>query len=54
LFSEPRFRQRGYFNVGQIDRLVNEHRSGKKDNGELLWELINLELWQRIFIEGGI
>jgi hypothetical protein len=29
---------------------VHEHRSGTRDHGELLWGLVNLELWHRIMV----
>lgn len=43
---------RGHFNRSELMRLTQEHRSGTADHGERLWLLINLEMWQRIFIEG--
>ena len=35
-----------------INRLVQEHRSGKIDHGNRLWLLINSEVWYRMFIGG--
>jgi asparagine synthase (glutamine-hydrolysing) len=32
--------------------LANEHRAGLREHGDRLWLLINLEIWQRIFIDG--
>jgi asparagine synthase (glutamine-hydrolysing) len=43
---------RGHFNRDVVRRLANEHHHGVADHGERLWLLINLEMWQRIFIEG--
>jgi asparagine synthase (glutamine-hydrolysing) len=51
MFGEPRFKQRGYLNTNRIDRLVADHLSGKANHGELLWELVNLELWSRTFLD---
>ena len=51
LFDEPVYRQRGYLQTKSVRRLADEHRSGRADHSDLLWELINLELWQRIFID---
>ncbi len=53
LFSEPRFEQRDYLKTQVVQRLAQEHLSGKADHGEILWGLINLELWHRIFLDGG-
>jgi asparagine synthase (glutamine-hydrolysing) len=54
LFEEPRFRERGYLKTETVRGLAREHLSGKCDHGEILWELINLELWHRIFIENSL
>jgi len=43
---------RGYFDADALLRMAGEHRLGKSDHGERLWLLINLEMWQRIFIDG--
>jgi asparagine synthase (glutamine-hydrolysing) len=43
---------RGLFDVSGLRRLVDEHRSGAWDHGDRLWALINLEVWQRIFLDG--
>ncbi len=51
MLLEPRSLSRGYLNAGEIRRTVGEHREGRGDHGELLWGLLNLELWQRIMIE---
>lgn len=43
---------RGLFNPGFLEAMVAEHLSGARDHGDRLWLLMNLELWQRIFLEG--
>src|SRR5690606_30769047 len=43
---------RGHFHEEELRRLAGEHSSGVTDHGERLWLLINLEMWQRIFLEG--
>lgn len=35
-----------------IDALLAEHLSGKKDNGNRLWLLLNSEVWYRMHIKG--
>ncbi len=47
-----RARTRGHFSTAQVAALAGEHRSGHADHAERLWLLINLEIWQRIFIDG--
>ena len=51
LFKERRYAERGYIRKEVVDTLVREHLEGKNDHGELLWLLVNLELWHRIYLE---
>src|SRR5690606_12654626 len=44
--------ERGHFNETEVNRLAQEHRHGVANHSERLWLLINLEMWQRIFLEG--
>jgi asparagine synthase (glutamine-hydrolysing) len=48
----PRAQGRGLFDPAALGRLVAEHRAGAAPHGDRLWLLLNLELWQRIFIDG--
>ena len=43
---------RGLFNPGFVEAMVAEHLGGVRDHGDRLWLLMNLELWQRIFLDG--
>jgi asparagine synthase (glutamine-hydrolysing) len=43
---------RGLFKTDAIQHLFNQHRAGCHDNGNRIWRLLNLEIWQRIFIDG--
>jgi asparagine synthase (glutamine-hydrolysing) len=43
---------RGLFNPAAITQLISEHRSGRRAHGDRLWLLVNLEMWQRIFVDG--
>lgn len=47
-----RARTRGLFDTAFINALAQEHRSGHANHADRLWLLINLEIWQRIFIDG--
>jgi len=49
--TDGRTRQRGYFNQGVVDEILDEHRRGRRDNSTQLWGLLTLELWQRSFID---
>jgi asparagine synthase (glutamine-hydrolysing) len=51
LVLSPRALARGWFRREALERLYAEHRAGA-NHGQRLWLLANLELWQRIFIDG--
>ena len=42
----------GHLKRPAIERLLEEHRSGKIDHGQRLWLLCNSEIWYRMYIEG--
>lgn len=48
----PRARERALFDSDYVQRLVAEHRSGRRNHADRLWMLMNLEIWQRIFLDG--
>ncbi len=47
-----RARERGLFDDQYLTRLVAEHQAGHWDHGDRLWLLINLEIWQRLYVDG--
>jgi asparagine synthase (glutamine-hydrolysing) len=51
MLLSPRARRRGLFNMDTVKRICIEHRSGRRDHSDQIWRLLNLELWQRIFID---
>jgi len=38
---------RAYYDAAVLDRLIDEHASGRQAHDKLLWTLLNLEVWQR-------
>jgi asparagine synthase (glutamine-hydrolysing) len=52
LLLEPRSEARELFRPEAIRRLFAEHRGGRRDHGNRIWRLLNLELWQRVFLDG--
>jgi asparagine synthase (glutamine-hydrolysing) len=52
LVTGARARGRGLFEPTTLRRIAEEHRSGAAEHGDRLWLLANLEIWQRIFIDG--
>lgn len=43
--------QRGMFNMSFIERILDEHRSGRRDHRFRLWTLLILEIWHRLFVD---
>jgi len=48
----PRAIERGLFEPSVLRRLAEEHRAGTAEHGARLWHLANLEIWQRLFLDG--
>jgi asparagine synthase (glutamine-hydrolysing) len=51
LLLDGRFRQRGYFRPGAVQRLLEEHWRGTASWQNHLWSLLMLESWHRMFID---
>ena len=51
MFIDTR-KKRDFYNYKNISFFIEEHRDNIKDNSEILWILISLEVWLRIFIDG--
>ncbi len=45
---------RQYLNAAEVRKLFLEHTNGERNNGQLLWSLLNLALWERQFFGSGI
>lgn len=43
--------RRGLFDQDYVAQLLNEHDSSFADHGLLLWGLLNVELWHRLYID---
>jgi asparagine synthase (glutamine-hydrolysing) len=49
--SPSSLRQRGIFNPSFVEKLLSEHENGFADHGSILWGLVSVELWQRVFMD---
>ncbi len=49
---DPRSIERGLFRRQAVEEIFHEQRAGAVDHSDRLWRLFNLELWQRIFVDG--
>ena len=54
MLLEPRTLERGLIERDAVRKLFAEHRAGRRDNGDRIWRLLNLETWQRVFIDGEL
>ena len=54
LLLESRTLERGLIERDAARKLFAEHRAGRRDNGNRIWRLLNLETWQRVFIDGEL
>jgi asparagine synthase (glutamine-hydrolysing) len=51
LLLDGRLEDRGLFNRAAVERLWNEHQSGRRDHRHRIWSLLMLELWFRQFAD---
>jgi asparagine synthase (glutamine-hydrolysing) len=51
LLSPAIVQRRGLFNPGYVETLLDQHEAGLADHGPLLWGLLSVELWHRLFID---
>jgi asparagine synthase (glutamine-hydrolysing) len=51
--SNERIRRQGLFEPDEVNRLVSEHLSGRRDHRKALWTLFVFQLWHRRWFEGG-
>jgi asparagine synthase (glutamine-hydrolysing) len=49
---DGRLRDRGIFDMREVARLWDEHRTRRHEHSHRLWQLVMLELWFRQFIDG--
>ena len=50
--SPERIRRQGLFEPAEVNRLVSEHLSGRRDHRKALWTLFVFQLWHRRWLEG--
>jgi len=53
LLSESQIRKRGLFRPQVVRRYVDEHRRGTEDWSMQIWQLLTLEIWTQLFLDGG-
>ncbi len=53
LLSESQVRSRGLFRPEVVRQYVDEHRRGAEDWSMQIWQLLTLEIWMQLFLDGG-
>ena len=54
MLLDKRTLDRGLFREEAVRKLFAEHRARKRDHGNRIWRLLNLETWQRVCIDGEV
>ena len=49
---DRRTRERGIIDPPAVRQLIDAHQAGTAEGGDVIWSLLNLELWYRTFIDG--
>jgi asparagine synthetase B (glutamine-hydrolysing) len=52
IFNSRDFKNRKYWDYNKIKKIWHDHINKNENNGLLLWKIILLEMWLRIFIKG--
>ncbi len=52
MLLDGRTLERGLYRPDALTRLFQEHRTGRRDHGNRIWRLLNLETWMRVCIDG--
>jgi asparagine synthase (glutamine-hydrolysing) len=53
LLAESQLHKRKLFRPQVVRRYVEEHRSGTEDWSMQIWQLLTLEIWMQLFMDGG-
>jgi asparagine synthase (glutamine-hydrolysing) len=51
ILLDDRLARRGFFKRDAIERLINNHASGRNDLGTPIWQLLSFELWCRQYMD---
>lgn len=54
VLSPSALRRRGLFKPAFVEKLIQQHENGFADHSSLLWGLMSVELWQRVFMDSRV
>jgi asparagine synthase (glutamine-hydrolysing) len=43
--------RRGYFQPNSLEKILDDHLSGRRNNRFLIWSLMCFEWWNRLFVD---
>ncbi len=52
MLSRASIERRGMFQPDSVERLLQDHFAGRRDNALKIWALLMLEVWHRLYIDG--
>ncbi len=52
LLTSSRARERGYFRGHRVEEILREHLGGVRNRHHQIWNLMMLELWHRVHVDG--
>jgi asparagine synthase (glutamine-hydrolysing) len=52
VLAPERLRRKGFFDPGAVQRLVEDHLSGRRDNRKQLWTLFAFDVWHDGYLKG--
>jgi len=53
VLTDPLVKRLGYFREETVQKLLDEHSTGRRDHSYALWGLLTFVLWYNTFFEGG-
>ena len=54
VLSPSSFGRRGLFKPSFVEKLIKQHEDGFADHSSLLWGLMSVELWHRVFVDSRV
>lgn len=51
VLSKEKIKEKKYFNYDYVEKIVEQHLTGRRDNAHRIWPLITFELWHDSYIQ---
>ncbi|MCH9023383.1 MAG: asparagine synthase (glutamine-hydrolyzing), partial [Planctomycetes bacterium] len=51
VFGSRSLRDRGFFRPEKLEAILDQHWTGKKDHAWLIWRILNIETWMKLFFD---